>query len=183
MNKVAAVIAMLCLSITAGHAQKWMTRTGKVSFFSSTSVENIEAFNNEAASVIDARSGDVVFIVPIKSFKFDKALMQEHFNENYMESNKYPKAEYKGKITNLSDVNFSKDGTYNVKTTGKLTMHGVTKDVPATGTIVVKAGTATVKSKFMVAPADFGIKIPAISASKVASKIEVTIDSVLKEAK
>lgn len=183
MNKVAAVIAMLCLSVTAGHAQKWMTRTGKVSFFSSTSVENIEAFNNEAASVIDARSGDVAFIVPIKSFKFDKALMQEHFNENYMESNKYPKAEYKGKITNLSDVNFSKDGTYNVKTTGKLTMHGVTKDVPAAGTVVVKAGTVTVKSKFMVAPADFGIKIPSISASKIASKIEVTIDSVLKEAR
>ncbi|WP_118972142.1 YceI family protein [Taibaiella koreensis] len=183
MNKAAAIVAMLCLTASLGHAQKWMTRTGKVSFFSSTSVENIEAFNNEAASVIDAKSGDVAFIVPIKSFKFDKALMQEHFNENYMESSKYPKAEYKGKITNAADVNFSKDGTYNVKTTGKLTMHGVTKDVPATGTIVVKSGTATIKSKFMVAPADFGIKIPSVSASKIASKIEITVDSVLKEAK
>ncbi|WP_118950828.1 YceI family protein [Taibaiella helva] len=183
MNKAAVIVAMLCLQASFTHAQKWMTRTGKVSFFSATSVENIEAFNNEAASVIDARSGDVAFIVPIKSFRFDKALMQEHFNENYMESSKYPKAEYKGRITNLSDVNFSKDGTYNVKTTGKLTMHGVTKEVPASGTIVVKSGMATVKSRFMVAPADFGIRIPAVSASKIASKIEITVDSVLKEAK
>lgn len=182
MNKAAVIVAMLCLPALT-HAQKWMTRTGKVSFFSSTSVENIEAFNNEAASVIDAKSGDIAFIVPIKSFRFDKALMQEHFNESYMESSKYPKAEYKGRITNLSDVNFSQDGTYNVKTTGKLTMHGVTKEVPASGTLVVKSGTATVKSKFMVAPADFGIKIPAVSASKIASKIEITVDSVLKETK
>jgi polyisoprenoid-binding protein YceI len=183
MNKVAAVIAMLCLTGSLAHAQKWMTRTGKVSFFSSTSVENIEAFNNEAASVVDARTGDVAFIVPVKSFKFEKALMQEHFNENYMESDKFPKAEYKGKITNIADVNFSKDGIYNVKTTGRLTMHGVTKEVTTGGTIVVKAGTATIKSKFMVAPADYKIKVPAVTASKIASKIEVTVDSVLKETK
>lgn len=159
-----------------------MTRTGKVSFFSSTSVENIEAFNNEAASIIDAKSGEVAFIVPIKSFRFEKALMQEHFNENYMESDKFPKAEYKGKITNISDVDFSKDGTYNVKTNGQLTMHGVTKAVATNGTVTVKGGTATIKSKFMVAPADYGIKIPSVTASKIASKIEVTVDSVLKPA-
>ena len=183
MKKLIIVVAVCCFTTSLANAQKWMTRTGKVSFFSSTPVENIEAFNNEAASVIDTKSGDVAFIVPIKSFKFEKALMQEHFNENYMESDKYPKAEYKGKITNIGDVNFSKDGTYNVKTNGRLTMHGVTKDVAANGTVVVKAGTATLKSKFMVAPADYGIKIPAIAASKIASRIEVTVDSVLKEAK
>ena len=183
MNKAAVIIAMLCLTGSWVHAQKWMTRTGKVSFFSSTSVENIEAFNNEAASVVGAKTGEVAFIVPVKSFKFEKALMQEHFNENYMESDKFPKAEYKGKITNISDVNFSKDGTYNVKTNGRLTMHGVTKEVATNGTVTVKAGTATIKSKFMVAPSDYGIKIPAISASKIASRIEVTVDSVLKEAK
>lgn len=183
MKKLAAIIALLCLTGAWAHAQKWMTRTGKVSFFSSTSVENIEAFNNEAASVVDAKTGDVVFIVPIKSFKFEKALMQEHFNENYMESDKFPKAEYKGKIVSIADVNFKKDGTYNVKTAGKLTMHGVTKDVTTTGTIIVKAGTATIKAKFMVAPADYGIKIPAVAASKIASRIEVTVDSILKETK
>src|SRR6478752_6511957 len=152
-----------------------MSRTGKVTFVSATPVANIEALNNEAACMLNAKTSDLNFVVPIKSFKFEKALMQEHFNENYMESDKFPKAEYKGKITNPGDVNFKKDGTYNVKTTGKLTMHGVTKDVVATGTIVVKAGAATIKSKFSVAPKDYGIKIPAVASSKIASKIEVTI--------
>lgn len=181
MKKIIFAIAVLCLAGTAANAQKWMTRTGKVSFFSSTPVENIEAFNNEAASVVNAKTGEVVFMVPIKSFKFEKALMQEHFNENYMESDKFPKADYKGKITNLGDVNFKKEGTYNVKTSGKLTMHGVTKDVVANGTIVVKAGSATINSKFSVAPKDYGIKIPSVASSKIASTIEVTINSVLKE--
>jgi len=183
MKKLIVALAVCCLAGNFAHAQKWMTRTGKVSFFSSTSVENIEAFNNETASVVDAKTGDVVFMVPIKSFKFEKALMQEHFNENYMESDKYPKAEYKGKIVNLKDVNFSKDGSYSVRTNGKLTMHGVTKDVVSSGTIVVKSGVATVKSKFNVSPQDYGIKIPSIAASKIASNIEVTVDSALKEVK
>lgn len=183
MKKIVAALAVFCLIGSMAHAQKWMTRTGKVSFFSSTPVENIEAFNNETASIIDSKTGDVVFMVPIKSFKFEKALMQEHFNENYMESDKYPKAEFKGKITNLKDVNFNKDGTYNVKTAGKLTMHGVTKDVITNGTITVKAGTASVKSKFSVVPQDYGIKIPSVAASKIASKIEVTINTDLKGVK
>lgn len=183
MNKVFFTLMVACLTGTYAHAQKWMTRTGKVSFFSSTSVENIEAFNNEAASVVNAQNGEVIFIVPIKSFKFEKALMQEHFNENYMESDKFPKADFKGKITNMAAVSFAKDGTYKVTTTGKMTMHGVTKEVTAPGTIIVKNGTVTVKSKFVIAPADYGIKIPSVAASKIASKIEVTVDSVLKETK
>src|SRR5690606_29851446 len=104
---------------------KYLTRSGKVTFFSSTPLEAIEAFNNEAASVMDAKTGDIVFQVPIRSFKFENALMQEHFNENYLESSKYPKAEFKGKITDINKVNFSKDGTYNVTSKGNLTIHGV----------------------------------------------------------
>lgn len=180
MKKITAAALAFCFCSGMVHAQKWMTRTGKVSFFSSTPVENIEAFNNEAAAVIDAKTGDVVFIVPVKSFKFEKALMQEHFNENYMESDKYPKAEYKGKISNPAAVNFSKDGSYNVKTSGKLMMHGVTKDVSAPGTVTVKSGVATVKTKFFVAPADYGIKIPSVASSKIAGKIEVTVNTDLK---
>ncbi len=183
MKKLIIIVAICCFATSFANAQKWMTRTGKVSFFSSTPIVNIEAFSYVAASVIDTRSGDVAFIVPIKSFKFEKALMQEHFNENYMESDKFPKAEYKGRIVNRSDINFKKDSTYNVKTTGKLTMHGVTKDVAANGTVVVKAGTASLKSKFNVAPKDYGIKIPSVTATKIASKIEVTVDTVLKEMK
>ncbi|RYD57335.1 MAG: YceI family protein [Sphingobacteriales bacterium] len=176
------MIAALVLCSTGNlFAQKYMTRTGKVTFFSSTPVENIEAFNNEVASVVDAKTGDVVFQVPIKSFKFEKALMQDHFNENYMESDKFPKAEFKGKIADLSGVNFAKDGTYNVKINGKLTIHGVTKDVSMPGTIVVKGSSITASSKFNVATADYNINVPKVVEGKIAKQIEVTVNTVLNQ--
>jgi len=178
MKTILATICLAAFAISAP-AQKFMTRTGKVTFFSSTPVENIEAYNNEAASAVDGATGDVMFIVPIKSFKFEKALMQEHFNENYMESDKFPKAEYKGKITNIGEVNLKKDGTYKALTKGKLTIHGVTRDISVPGTIVVKGDKAVINTKFNVAPADYGIKIPSIAASKIAQKIEVTVNSEL----
>jgi polyisoprenoid-binding protein YceI len=176
------LIAALVLCSTGNlFAQKYITRTGKVTFFSSTPVENIEAFNNEVASVVDAKTGDVVFQVPVKSFKFEKALMQDHFNENYMESDKYPKAEFKGKIADLSGVNFTKDGTYNVKTNGKLTIHGVTKDVSIPGTITVKGNSITTSSKFNVATADYNINVPKVVEGKSAQQREVTVSTVLNQ--
>lgn len=180
MKKIMIAASLVCLAGSAS-AQKYLTKTGKVTFFSSTPMENIEAFNNEAASAIDTKSGDIVFQVPIKSFKFEKALMQEHFNENYMESDKFPRAEFKGKIADLSNVNFSKDGTYNVKSNGKLTIHGVTKDVSIPGTVVVKGNTATVNSKFNIKTADYNIAIPAVVEGKIAKNIEVTVNSVLTQ--
>lgn len=176
---------MIALSFIAfsmhSYAQRWMTRTGKVSFFSSTPIENIEAVNNEVAGAINTATGETGFIVPVKSFKFDKALMQEHFNESYMESDQYPKAVYQGKIADFSKVNFNKDGSYNVTTKGQLTIHGITKSVSIPGTIIVKNGTVSIYSKFNVAPADYGIKVPSVTASKIASSIAVTVDCMLKE--
>ena len=172
---------LLLGSFTTLFAQKYMTRTGKVSFFSSTPIENIEAFNNEVANIVDSKTGDIVFQVPIKSFKFEKALMQEHFNEDYMESDKYPKADFKGKIVNAAGINFSKDGTYNVKAEGKLTMHGVTHDVSIPGTLTVRGNELTANAKFMILPGDYGIKIPSVVANKIAKQIEVTVNSTLKK--
>jgi polyisoprenoid-binding protein YceI len=180
MKKSIMMMTTALLLCNAVFAQKYMTRTGKVSFFSGTPIENIEAFNNETASVLDTKSGDVVFQVPIKSFKFENGKMQEHFNENYMESDKFPKAEYKGKVADISKVNFGKDGAYNVNTSGKLTIHGVTKDVSIPGTITVKGSEATLNSKFKVKTADYGIKIPSVVVGKIAKEIEVTVNSVLK---
>jgi polyisoprenoid-binding protein YceI len=174
------VVACLALVSQAAFAQKYMTRTGRITFFSSTPMENIEAFNNEVAAIADAGSGELVFQAPIKSFKFEKALMQEHFNENYMESDKYPKAEFKGRIADISKVNFSKDGTYNVTAAGKLTMHGVTHDISVPGTITVKGGDATINSKFKVRTADYGIKIPALVEGKIAKEIAVTVNTILQ---
>lgn len=181
MKKVLMIFTLTAFAATSALAQKYMTRTGKVSFFSGTPLENIEAFNNETAAVMDAKSGDLVFQVPIKSFKFEKALMQEHFNENYMESDKYPKAEFKGKIADVSKVNFSKDGTYNVTTAGKLTIHGVTKDVSLPGTITVKGKEVTTTSKFKVKTSDYNISIPKLVEGKIAKEIEVTVNSILAQ--
>ncbi len=178
MKKTALFLLFIGLT-TNSFAERFMTRTGKVTFFSSTPLENIEAVNNETACAVDGSTGDLVFQVPVKSFKFEKALMQEHFNENYMESDKYPKAEFKGKIANLSAVNFSKDGRYDVTGTGKLTIHGVTRDVSAPGTITVQGGNITAASKFKVRPSDYGIKIPGVVSDKVAKEIEVSISSMM----
>ena len=171
-----AVITLIGLSATA---QKFMTRSGKVTFFSATPVENIEAFNNETAAAINSATGDVVFQVPIKSFKFENQLMQEHFNESYMESDKFPKAEFKGK---MAPADISKDGTYKTMVSGKMTIHGVTKDIQIPGTITVKGGELTMNAKFMVATADYKINIPSLAAGKIAKQIEVTVNTILKKA-
>ncbi len=180
MKKLMLAAVLVC-GITTTYAQKYMTRTGKVTFFSSTPLENIEAFNNETAAVLDPATGDFVFQVPVKSFRFEKALMQEHFNENYMESGKYPKAEYKGKITDLDKINFSKNGTYNVTTKGKLTIHGVSRDVTLPATVTVKDKTVMVNSEFKVKPQDYDIKIPGLVENKIAKEIEVTVNSILEK--
>ncbi len=180
MKKI-VLMSVLLLSSATLFAQKYMTRTGKISFYSATPLENIEAFNNEVASIVDSKTGDVAFQVPIKSFKFDRALMQEHFNEEYLESDKYPRADFKGKITDIGNVNFAKDGTYNVKTTGKLTIHGVTKDVSFPGTVTVKGKSITAATKFSVIPKDYNVTIPKLVEGKIAKQIEVTVNSIMDQ--
>ena len=174
MKKSILTLALTALLLPA-FAQRYMSRTGRVSFFSATPVENIEAINNEAACALNPATGELQFIVPVKSFKFEKELMQEHFNENYMESSKYPKAEFKGKVVNPGAVNLGKDGTYNVQAAGKLTIHGVTRDITIPGTLTVKNGTVSTDSKFTVRCGDYGIKIPSVVASKIAEEIKVTV--------
>jgi polyisoprenoid-binding protein YceI len=180
MKRLTLLVAATVFFAQAATAQKYMTRTGKITFFSSTPLENIEAFNNEVAAIADASTGEVVFQAPIKSFKFEKALMQEHFNENYMESDKYPKADFKGRITNMNAVNYAKDGTYNVTASGKLTIHGVTRDIAVPGTVTVKGNEATINAKFKVRTADYNIRIPALVEGKIAKEIAVTVNTILQ---
>ena len=181
MKRSIVLIAMIFGFVTVSYARRYMTRTGKVSFYSGTPMENIEGVNNQTASVLDSKSGDVIFQVPVKSFKFDRALLEEHFNENYMESDKYPKSDFKGKIADIGNVNFSKDGSYKVNATGKLTMHGVTKDVSVPGTITVKGKAVVLNASFKVVPGDYGIKIPSLVKEKIAREIEVTVNSDLNQ--
>lgn len=180
MKKLGLIMIISVFAAANLHAQKLMTRTGKISFFSSTPVENIEAFNNDVSCILNTQNGELVFIVPIKSFRFEKQLMQDHFNESYMESDHYPKAEFRGTIENSNDIRFSKDGNYSAKAIGKLTIHGVTKEVSVPGSVMIKNGKATLSSKFMVKTADYNIHIPSIASGKIAKEIEVTVSSILE---
>jgi hypothetical protein len=183
MRKVLLTISLIAAGTLAASAQKYMTRTGKISFDASASgsPEKIYAINNEVANILDAQSGEIIFQAPVKSFKFERELMQEHFNENYMESDKYPKAEFKGKITNLNEVTLGKDGTYNAKVAGQLTIHGVTNNVNVPGTITVKGGAVTVKAKFAVKLHDYKIEIPSLVSDKVGKEANITLESDLTQ--
>lgn len=158
-------------------AQKYYTKNGNVSFFSKTSIENIKADNNQVMAVMNTQTGELQFSLLIKSFHFEKALMEEHFNENYMESNKFPKASFKGIITDLSRVNFTNDGLYTVSVAGDMTLHGITKKITTTGTITVKGGKPSASSKFIIKLADYNIAVPGVVKDNIAESIEVSMNA------
>ena len=174
------LLSSLLLSgvFTASSQDLYFTKTAKVNFDCTPAnpVEKIDAVNNEATSFLNKASGELVFAVLVKSFRFEKALMEEHFNENYMESGKFPKSTFKGSITNNSSVDYKKDGTYPVTAKGKLTMHGVTKDVTVPGKITIVGNKAVLKADFNVNLDDYNIKVPANNASQVAKTIKVSMD-------
>ncbi len=157
-------------------AQKYYTKNGHISFFSKTNIENIQADNNQVMSVLNPQTGELQFSLLIKSFHFPKALMEEHFNENYLESDKYPRAVFKGKIADISKVNFSADGNYPVAVTGDLTIHGVTNKVSTKGNITIKAGKINSLSVFNIALADYKIAVPKLVENNISKTIEITVD-------
>mgnify|MGYP001166952143 CR=1 FL=1 len=175
MKKIIFSLAMLFALQFSVQAQKYFTREGKVSFYSDAPMEKIEAHNTGATCVVDTENGKMEFAVLIKAFQFEKALMQEHFNENYMESGKYPKATFKGEIVNKDEVNFNKPGTYKAKVKGDMTIHGVTQPMEASGTITVGSGAVVISSEFEVQVADYKIAIPAVVKDNIAKVVKVTV--------
>jgi polyisoprenoid-binding protein YceI len=149
------------------NAQKYFTRTGSISIYSETPVETIKADNNQVAGAIDTSTGEMVFEVLSRSFHFERALMERDFNETYIESEKYPKSAFKGKIVNLSDVDFAKDGIYNVNVKGDLTIHGKTREISEPGTIRIANENIEADSKFHLVPEDYDIKIPGVVRNKI----------------
>ncbi|MEO8147459.1 MAG: YceI family protein [Bacteroidia bacterium] len=147
---------------------------GQVAFFSEAPLENIDALNQNVSSVINANTKEVAFQIPIRGFKFKKALMEEHFNEKYMESNKYPDATFNGKIN--EDINFAKDGEYKITATGQMTIHGVEKKVTHAGTLSVKSGKIELRSAFNVVIKDYNIEIPTIVFQHIADTIAVKLN-------
>jgi hypothetical protein len=175
--KKTLMIAVVLILATVSNAQNiYSTKDGQISFSSQKSVESIDAVNSEVASFLNIQSGDLVFSALLKGFHFQRALMEEHFNENYVESEKFPKSTFKGKITNATAVNFTKDGSYPVKVEGDLTLHGVTKKVSAPGTVVVKGGVIQASSKFNIKLKDYDVKIPSLVADKLSEDVDVKVD-------
>lgn len=156
-------------------AQRQLTREGYIRFFGATPAENIEGVSNQASSVIDASNGDIAWQVLLTSFTFEKALMQEHFNENYVESATFPKAEFRGSVEDFSAIDLSTNGEYEVTITGDLSLHGVTKPTSATGTLKVEDGAIILDVTFDAVPEDYDIEIPSLVRDKIASSFDVTV--------
>ncbi len=162
-------------------AQKYMQTTSSITFFSSAPLEDIFAESKKSKSILDINTKDIVILMKPNSFIFKNPMMQEHFNEDYMESATYTKATFSGKIEGTFDV--LKDGTYPVKVNGKLTMHGVEQLRIIDGNIIVKNGVVSIEAKFAVKVADHGIKVPSIQIKNIAEVVEVSIKISYKELK
>lgn len=178
------VLVTLLLSTVASNGQtaKFVSSKTHIKFYSHTAVEDIQANNYASVSTIDPLTGDIAFSVPMQGFEFEKALMQKHYNsEKFLDTKKFPKAKLKGKITNLSEIDFSKDGTYNAIVEGELTIKGVTKPIKEKGTITVIGNVINAASTFNITLADYGIAFEQGKPStNIAKTVEVTVNAEYK---
>src|SRR3954466_1175431 len=174
--KNALLLIGLVISVCV-NAQDYITRNGNISFYSHTPLEDINAENNEVASTLNSTTGAFEFKAAVKSFHFRKTAMEQHFgDEDYMDAEKYPKASFSGKISDLSSVNFGKDGTYKVSVQGNLTIRDVTKPINADGTITVKNGAVTAQSNFNVNRKDYHVIGEAFVQKKIEDEIHISVN-------
>ena len=171
-KKLGIIICVVCLSAIA-NSQIWIAKNGYVRFFSKTPIEDIEGITKTGSSALNAKTGKIIFKVTMTSFKFEKALMQEHFNENYMESDKFPTGDFDGQILELPDL--SKNGEYSVKIKGSFTIHGVKKEREIPATLAVSDGKISGKANFKVKCVDHNIEIPKLVVKNIAEDLDVTI--------
>lgn len=164
---------VLCFVQNAVAQDKFLTKEGYVSFFSHSIVEDIKADNNQVVGIIDTTTHKVAIQLLMRSFMFEKALMQEHFNENYVESYKYPKATFTGQIMNFDDLNAQNSETEIV---GELTLHGETKEISTKVNVTIEEDEIILEGDFKVEVADFNIKIPAIVRNNIAKTIKVSFE-------
>lgn len=139
-------------------------------------MEKIQSNNQQVTCRLDAKSGDLDFAVLIQAFQFEKAMMHKHFNEDYLESNKYPKASFEGQVLNIDRIDFGKDGKYQVMVRGTLQIHGQSRTLFEKGRLIIEAGKVRVQAKFTLQLDDYRIKVPVILKNKIAQIIQVEID-------
>lgn len=176
MKRILLIILSLAFAGSMFAQKNYMTREGYIKFFSHTAIEDITAENKEVGSILNSESGEVVITLKMTDFSFEKKLMQEHFNENYVESEKFPKATFKGLITDNDKVDYNSPGVYEVSVSGDMTIHGVTNKVGSNGSVEVTNNGVIAKAKFMLNPEDYDIKIPKVVRNKIANNMEITVD-------
>lgn len=174
MRTITIIICLLVSTISISAQDLYKATDGEISFFSEAPVENISAINKDVKALINAKNAEVAFIVTNVGFKFEKPLMEEHFNENYMESHKYKVSVFKGKI--IDEVDFTKDGTYEVTAKGTLDIHGVTVEREIKGTLTISNGKINLTTEFDVALKDHKIKIPSVVVKNIAEVVKVTVN-------
>ena len=158
----------------------YFTRSGTISFYSSAILEDIKAINDQVTCVLDLETFDVAFRVPIRGFTFDNSMMQEHFNENYLESEKFPNAAFKGKIDGFNSIQLSQD-PQEVTLNGTLTIHGISQKIQEKGTIAILDGFIQGNAQFHIIVADYGIVVPKIVRNNIAKTMDITVSLNLKE--
>ena len=181
MKNSLSLLAIVLLATTSGLAQKYFTRTAEVSFFSEAPTENIEAQNRQVTCILNTENGELAFSVQLMGFHFEKALMEEHFNENYVESHKYPKSTFKGKVLDFEKIDIKNPGKHMVTVEGDMFLHGETKTIKANGELTIVAEEMLLSSKFDLRIEDYKISIPKAVISKIAESIEVSLTANLTE--
>ena len=171
-----AVLFLISLLLTSAHGfaqHRFVLEQSAISFYSDGVIEDIAATNTKVSSIFDASKGEIAYLLNMKDFQFQKKLMQVHFNEKYVESEKYPQASFQGQIVGFDPA---VEGVQQVNAVGKMTIHGVTKDIQFPGTIERKGGMLAMKSNFILKLQDYAIKVPQIVWQNIAQQVEVTVD-------
>jgi len=178
MKKIAGILLLLAALSIKGNAQIYMADSCRVVFFSAATIEDITATNTISKPIMNTSTGEIAIKINNQFFKFKKELMEEHFNEDYMETKKFQYTTFTGKVN--EKVDYTKDGSTNVTVTGTMDMHGVKKDLTIPGTITVQNGKLFLKSVFNVKPADYSIKVPSLLGNNIAEQLQVTFTATMR---
>ncbi len=180
MKRISLVISYLLMVGLVLQAQdKYFTKTGLVSFYSVAPLEDIEAHHRSVTAILDTKSGSLQFMLLVNGFEFDKELMQEDFNEDYLQTGKFPKSEFKGQVVNNAAINYSKDGEYPARVKGMLTIHGETKEMEAAGKITITQGRILMTAVFNILLSDYNVPISKLVKDKISNKVKITLETSL----
>ena len=173
------LIAIFVCNLTFSQ-ERYYTRNGHIDFFSHAPLEDIKANNEQVAVFLTVSNGEISAAMLMKSFSFVKALMQQHFNESYIESDKFPRAEFEGRIIDFNKIDFKDGKAHNATAKGKITIHGVTKEIEIDGNLTFKGGKYLLNAVFILKPEDFEIEIPSSKRDNIAKEIRVTLEASLE---